>query len=126
MGGIRRRLGSFATGWLALQLAILVSVPTVLCTTMEATAASACTCSHEAGQACPMHHPSSSPAPAACSCGSATDPAAAIVASLLGPAAIPARVFDAVPVVVTADVPHSSVPHPPDTIIGPDAPPPRA
>ena len=84
---IRRIVG----GWLVIHLSSFVSVPIVLCATTQHLGSSAeCTCSHDDGAMCPMHHtvkPSKSKS-TSCSCRSSADPMSAIAASLVGPAAV--------------------------------------
>ena len=54
---IRPRLPRVAAGWLVFQLALLISVPTTLCCAMAGNAVAVeCTCDHNDGQMCPMHH----------------------------------------------------------------------
>jgi hypothetical protein len=93
MRRIRPQLSYIAGGWLVLHLCLLVSVPTALCATIAAhTIGAECTCDHEDGQMCPMHHTTSKAKASSdahsCSCRSTSDPDAAIAASLIGPAAV--------------------------------------
>src|SRR6476660_9699295 len=93
MPWIRPRLARVAAGWLVFQVALLVSVPTSLCSTTSATAsAAACTCDHADGEMCPMHHTRNrshdKSGTHSCSCRSTTDPMAALAAVLIGPPAV--------------------------------------
>src|SRR5690242_1934027 len=93
MDWTRPRLARVAAVWLVFQLALFVSVPTALCSTMTAGAVgAACTCDHADGQTCPMHHTRNSSRPVSrsrsCSCRSTTDPLALFAAALTGPPAV--------------------------------------
>src|SRR4051812_34889130 len=124
----RRQLGRIAGAWLALQLAVLAVVPTALAASMPAAAGTTCACPHGSGgtsAVCPMHHGARNTEPA-CSCRSTADPAAAIVASLLGPTAVLVPVTGAAPLVAASRVNRSPSRSSIDADIVPDAPPPRA
>ena len=125
----QRWIRRIVAGWLLVHLSSLVSVPLVLCATTTSLGTSAeCTCSHEDGTMCPMHHtvkPSKSKS-TSCSCRSSADPMSAIAASLVGPAAV----LTATPVPFTllrrgSGIGASTAPiH--DAYVVPIAPPPRA
>ena len=104
----------------------MTATPLGLCVA-SATAVSAeeCTCSHDDGQACPMH-PGAEKSKSSCSCRSTTDPSATVLASLLGPSAdLPAAMEVAEPVLFAQSVPQVES-SPIDAFALPDAPPPRA
>ena len=127
MQSLRRRLRRFAGGWLVFQLSALMSIPTALCLTMPTSATGAeCTCAHEDGQLCPMHHTRSKSNASSCSCRSTSDPIAAIAASLFGPSAVLTRTLASSDVTVSSDTPRSSDWSPIEMLVVPDAPPPRA
>src|SRR5262245_48473833 len=92
MRWIRPQLGRIAGAWLVFQVCLLVSVPAAVCSTTLAstTVAARCTCGHDNGDTCPMHHPASvSKTPSSsCSCRSSSDPIAVLAAALIGPAAV--------------------------------------
>jgi hypothetical protein len=127
----RPRLALVASAWLVFQLCMLVSIPTALCPATAAAAVGAeCTCEHGDGQMCPMHHKPSRAKSAneshPCSCRSTSDPAAAMAASLIGPAGVLAP-----PVALTARATIAVAlpafnPAPLDSFSVPDSPPPRA
>lgn len=96
--------------------------------------ATECTCNHEGGGMCPMHHTmhgsmaghsmsSSSPT---CSCRPSADPAAIMTASLIGQAAV----FAPIASLVVSERPSVALPslalQPIDSSFVPDPPPPRA
>jgi hypothetical protein len=127
----RPRLARVAAVWLVFQLALLLSVPTTLCCTASGNAAAVeCTCDHDDGQMCPMHHTRArshpSPASHSCTCRSTSDPLATLAAALVGPVAIVTPTvaveepFDVSAAVNRID---SRLPH--STRV-PDSPPPRA
>jgi hypothetical protein len=127
MQSMRLRLRRVAAGWLVFQLSLLMSIPTALCLTMPTSAIGLqCTCAHEDGQMCPMHHTRSKSNSPSCSCRSTTDPIAAITASLWGPSAVLTRTVASVDLVVTSDTPRISHWSPIEAFVVPDAPPPRA
>src|SRR6185369_8986503 len=86
MEALRRRLAWVACGWLCCQLSVLTAAPVSLLSAPHAAEAPGCTCIHGANAQCPMHHPAQ-PKPD-CQCRSTTDPGAATLVSLLGPAAV--------------------------------------
>jgi hypothetical protein len=127
MQSMRLRLRRVAAVWLVFQLSLLISIPTALCRTMPSSAtALECTCGHEDGQMCPMHHTRSKSNSQSCSCRSTTDPISAITASLWGPSAVLTRTVASVDVAVTSDTPRMSDWSPIEALVVPDAPPPRA
>jgi hypothetical protein len=131
MPRVRRRLACVAAVWLAWQVAVLVAVPTTLCAMMSASSLGVeCTCAHNDGELCPMHHTRTKSAAASatgsCSCRSTSDPLAGMTASLLGPLAVVA----APPVAIVALAADGSVAVSPAAplhwISVPDSPPPRS
>ena len=56
----------------------------------RASVSATCSCSNDDSQACPMHHPTDTTprSKSDCACRSTTDPAAAVLVSLVGPVAI--------------------------------------
>jgi hypothetical protein len=127
MQNMRLRLRCLAAGWVVFQLSLLMSIPTALCLTVPTSATGlVCTCAHEDGQKCPMHHTRSKSNSPSCSCRSTTDPMAAITASLWGPSAVLTRTVASVDLVVTSDTPRTSHWSPIEAFVVPDAPPPRA
>src|SRR3989442_11058276 len=120
-------LRRLAGGWLVMQLAVFVSIPTALCLNMSTSATGVeCTCAQSDGQMCPMHHTRSKANSPSCSCRSTADPAAAIIASLLGPSAVLTDAVEYVDVTATSETPGRSDWSPIDALIVPSAPPPRA
>jgi hypothetical protein len=88
---MRRFLPRIAGTWLLLQLAGLVCTPTALCATMRAAASvDTCTCSHDDGQTCPMHHPVRNANTKSCSCtnSSSDSTGVAAIASMIGTVAV--------------------------------------
>ena len=127
---MRPRLARVAGSWLVLHLCLLVSVPTVLRATTPASVDDVeCTCTHAEGQMCPMHRsPSKSRSTSnsePCWC-CASDPVAALGASLLGPSALlpPSTEPAAPPVSVNRTVRVTADPL--ESPFAPDSPPPRA
>jgi hypothetical protein len=86
---LRRRLACVAGAWLMSQVVLFAVAPGVLCA-MTPTGMSSvqCRCPEGAGQVCPMHHSEPKSTTKSCSCRSTSDGAAAIIASLFGPAAV--------------------------------------
>jgi hypothetical protein len=129
MRWIRPRLARIAGGWLVFNLCLLASIPTAIGAAISAGAVGAeCTCAHGDGQTCPMHHPQStnSTPDRSCSCRSASDPIAALAASLVGPAAVLATPASGIAQIdASAGLPAFS-PEPLDSSSVPDSPPPRA
>ena len=124
---VRHRLAWFAGGWLLSQLAVLTVTPSALRVEMPSAVASAqCTCSHGDVRACPMHHTTSNSKTRSCSCRSATDTAAAVIASLFGPAAVLTVPIDATEPAARLQRPVRLESRPLDSDLVPDAPPPRA
>jgi hypothetical protein len=135
MRWVRTNLARVACGWLVVRLAVFVSVPTVMCSSMAAGAMGVeCTCNHEGGGMCPMHHTMphasmashSMPSSHTCACKPSADPAAVMTATLLGHAAV----FAPIPFVVASERPSVATPGltflPIDSSFVPDSPPPRA
>src|SRR5436190_18561925 len=90
---VRPRLARVAAGWLVFQLALLISVPTTLCSMNAGHVLGAqCTCDHADRQMCPMHHTRTQSRGASgsqsCSCRSTSDPTGAVAAALSGPPAV--------------------------------------
>ena len=124
MTRLRRALGRLATALLLCQASVLAATPLSLCVeVMALTDAQACTCSHDDGQACPMHNPQpKSP----CSCRTANDSTAAAVLSLFGPSAVMTRATDVSLLALISRVTLNPDAVPFDTLVIPDSPPPRA
>jgi hypothetical protein len=87
MRSIRQSRAWLVAGWLLAQAAFATATPLGLCVAAGVAPAGECTCSHEDGRPCPMHPDAHKSAPS-CSCRSTTDPAAIIMASLVGPSAV--------------------------------------
>jgi len=127
MQSMRLRLRRVAAAWLVFQLSVLMSIPAALCLTMPSSATGLeCTCAHEDGQMCPMHHTRSKSNSTSCSCRSTTEPISAITASLWGPSAVLTHAVASVDLAVTSDMPRISDWSPIEALVVPDAPPPRA
>ena len=105
---------------------MLILAPSALCVSLQNTVAvNDCTCDHNDGQPCPMHHPapkSKSP----CSCRSTTNPDGAAIASLIGPIAIVPASVSFSPFTAGTDAVRRLVASPIESLAVPDAPPPRA
>jgi hypothetical protein len=127
MIAVRRRLGRLAGAWLVFQLCLVASVPTAACAGLPAAAHGAeCTCSHDDGQTCPMHHRTAKSTAKTCSCRSATDPVVVTIAGLWGPSAVlPTAIHVATPFVHPGFV-SSPTTFLAEALVLPDAPPPRA
>jgi len=128
MNWLRQRVSWLACGWLFCQLGTVTASPTVLCFDLaRASVPAACTCSHDDGTLCPMHH-SRGTRPTSksdCACRSTADPADALLRSLLGPTAVMTDVSrHAVPLFSSALHP-ISVLEPLSPFVVPDGPPPR-
>jgi hypothetical protein len=130
MRWMRSQLARIAGGWLVIHLCLLASVPTALSMGSSSAVALKCTCDHADGGMCPMHHSRSASALTtdhhSCACRGASDPVAAMAASLIGPVAVlsaststilPTNAVKSVPAFNPALLDSSSVP---------DSPPPRA
>jgi hypothetical protein len=131
MRWIRSQVARVAAGWLVFHACLLVSVPTTLCSTMSASAASAeCTCQHGDGQMCPMHHVRSKSITGSsshsCSCRSTSDPLAAMTAALIGPPALVEPGVSSIAPIVAAGNPPAFAADLLDSSSVPDSPPPRA
>src|SRR4029077_9643252 len=127
MQGLRRLLPRIAIGWLLFQLCIWTLTPTALCLSRErALAAVECTCPHESGQACPMHHPAQRLNTTPCSCRSTTNDAATVVSSLFGPTGVLAAPVSTSVVTAKSEGPLQLDSRPLDSHPDTDAPPPRA
>lgn len=127
---MRPQLARIAGGWLVFHLCLLISIPTIVCSTMSASTVGAeCTCDHGDGQMCPMHHTRSSSKVTAgshsCSCRSTSDPLTALVASLTGPAAVLAPSVSVIASTNLTAWTLSFNPAPLDASSVPDSPPPR-
>jgi hypothetical protein len=127
MRWMRSQHARIAGGWLVIHLCLLASVPTALCSMGSSSAVAVkCTCDHADGGMCAMHHSRSVSALTtdhhSCACRSASDPAAAMAASLLGPVAVlaasasailPTMAGTSLPAFNPAQLDSSSVPHSP-------------
>ena len=127
---MRPRLARVAAGWLILHFCLLVSVPAALCSMNSAVIALVeCTCAHGDGQTCPMHRTESKSKPApvsnTCSCRSASDPAAELASSLIGPTAVLALSASISAPISTAAWIRTFNPAPLESPSVPDSPPPR-
>jgi hypothetical protein len=128
---IRPRLAPVAAAWLVLQLAVLISVPTTLCSMNAGNVVGAeCTCEHVNGQMCPMHHTRTQSHGAsgshACSCRSTSDPMATLAAALSGPPAVLVAEMSSIASFDAAACAPIALAEPPAWISVPDSPPPRA
>jgi hypothetical protein len=124
---LRRRLAWVAGAWLMSQVALFAVAPSALCaTTLTGMASVQCTCPEGDGQVCPMHHPESKSNTKSCSCRSTNDSAAAIIASLFGPAAVLTAPINTAEPAASSRRPLRVESHPFDSYLVPDAPPPRA
>jgi hypothetical protein len=125
MGWIRQRVAWTVCGWLCCQLSVLTAAPLSLFANAPHAADSiSCTCVHGANAQCPMHHPAS-PKPDR-QCRNTTDPAAATLVSLLGPAAVlPAPACCVAPPSITKS-PNRQITQFISFLAVPDGPPPRA
>lgn len=111
--------------WLLCQASLAVLVPVSL-SAQTAALEQTCTCSHNDGQMCPMHHTKSKSSQPACSCRSTDDGFTATLASLLGTTAVLAPASAVVATVGTTDVLTSLDTTLFDASFNPDPPPPRA
>jgi len=115
----------FVGGWLIVQLCSLVSVPLVLCGAAQNPGSAAeCTCSHDDGGTCPMHHTTKTSKSKSCSCRSSNDPLSGVVASLMGDAAVLTAATE-IPWNPTASRITTAITSLHDVSVVPDAPPPR-
>jgi hypothetical protein len=122
---LRRVLGPLASIWLICQVAtVMVALP-VFWIQSAGAGELACTCSHGADGACPMHHKTSTGS-TLCSMQSAGDSGALMVRSLLGVVGlIPTRITTTVPAAAGTEPVIASATAT-DRPIPPDPPPPRA
>jgi hypothetical protein len=126
MRRLRAGLVRVVGGWLVCQVALLAVPPVVLCVGLpQDVAVTVCTCSHTDGRPCPMH-PTAPVSKRSCSCRGASEPGAAAMAALLGPAAVLPTAFRVIASVRHAGVVRPSVSLLSDWILIPDGPPPRA
>jgi hypothetical protein len=87
MTPLRRVLAPVTAVWLFCQVGTVASVPLALWITAADTHAEECTCGHEAGVMCPMHHkPAGRPAP--CAMHAANSSGTAVVTTLVGVAGL--------------------------------------
>ena len=126
---LRRRLARFAGLWLVCQLSVHTLVPvTAALATTSTDALVDCTCAHDEGQVCPMHHrlphSSSSKQTYLWRCANSADDAATL--SFLGPIALPLQAASAAPVIVRSGILSMPFTIPSDLAPVPNAPPPRA
>jgi hypothetical protein len=104
---------------------MLAVTPAAIClATPMHTEGIACTCVHGDDQACPMHHPLSTPKP--CSCRGNSDAGSAAVAALVGSPAVLPHAADSVPLLSVSEVSPRFMSRRADRPRVPDAPPPRA
>jgi len=87
MTRLRRALAPVTTVWLFCQVGTLVSVPLALWITASDPHQEECTCGHEAGVMCPMHHKTAG-RPAPCAMRAASSSGAAVVTTLVGVAGL--------------------------------------
>jgi hypothetical protein len=125
MRRLRQHFSWIVTAWLLCQASVAVLVPASLCARDIVGAQQACTCSHNDGQECPMHH-TRSKSPASCSCRSSNDGLTATLASLFGPAAVLTPGSAVVAIIATTDFGTNPDATLVDTSFNPDPPPPRA
>ena len=127
MRSIRRHLALIIGGWLVSQTFVLTVVPASMCAgAAVSTPEQACTCSHDGGQECPMHHRTAAKSKSSCSCRSTTDTTTLAIASLLGPIAVLPPAINVAAVFLSTDLNRSLVAPPIDVPALPEAPPPRA
>jgi hypothetical protein len=125
MWAVRQNLTRLAGAWLLCQALSLTFVPISLYAGASTPAVEqTCTCAHNDGQECPMHHTKSKSA-STCSCRSTSDAPSALL-PLFGPAAILVP-----PASIIAATVSSGVPTIPQAVafgssVNPDPPPPQA
>jgi hypothetical protein len=86
---LRRMLAPVTAVWLFCQVGTVASVPLALWLTASAPHEEQCTCGHEAGVMCPMHHKTTGrPAPAPCAMQAANSSGTAVVTTLVGVAGL--------------------------------------
>jgi len=129
MRWIRSQLAHVAAGWLVFQFSLLVSVPTTLCSMHGPNVAGVeCTCAHENGGMCPMHHSRTHVHGGThpCSCRSASDPMTALAAVFSGPPAVLAAEESSIASPDAGICVPAALVRPPAWISVPDSPPPRS
>jgi hypothetical protein len=88
MRRLRQHFVRIVGAWLLCQSFAMVAAPVSLCAYTSAGALEqVCTCAHEDGQECPMHHTTAKSRPS-CSCGGTADSLAETLASMFSPIAI--------------------------------------
>ena len=124
MAILRRRLAWVVCACLCVQLSLLTAAPLSLFTNAPHSDASmACTCVHPGATECPMHHPAKK---AGCECRNTTDPDAASLVSLIGPAAVLTSTSSQLAPPAITKSPVHSITQFIDFVAAPDGPPPRA
>jgi hypothetical protein len=124
MTWLRRMRGPLAAAWLLSQLGTVALIPTALWLDIATVDVLECTCTHGDHAMCPMHHRSSRPG--ACGMCDTSNPAIALVASLVGlpglaPPAESTQTAIRAGYRAPVDVSHESL-----RPVPPDPPPPRA
>jgi hypothetical protein len=125
MRTLRRQFSWIAGAWLLCQASSMILVPVSLCTEERAGVQQTCTCSHDDGKECPMHH-TKTKSKSSCSCRSTSDGPTAILASLLGPTAVLTSRTEVVATVASSRCFTNTEAVLFDASINPDPPPPRA
>jgi hypothetical protein len=124
---LRNHLARLACVWLLTQGVMLSISSAALCAGMRgAVGVIECTCDHDDGQTCPMHHTTTASKTKSCSCRGTDDGAAAVMASLFGPAAVLTVSINPVEPPADSRNPQRADSRPLDSSLVPDAPPPRA
>jgi hypothetical protein len=125
MGFKRHAAGRLAILWLVCQLSIAALSPVALCAQIPIRA-SACTCAHNDGQACPMHQSTEGKTRTGCSCSSTTDVPTAILGALLGTIAVLPSPSATIATSLTGELSWPALSLLIDRLVVPDAPPPRS
>jgi hypothetical protein len=129
MHWLRLRVWWLVPSWLLCQVVVMTASPSALCFELSRASATAeCTCSHDDGKLCPMHHTRGTRVPlkSDCGCRSTADPAAALLQSLLGPTAEMTDVSRHAAPLSSSALHPVSVLQPLNPFVIPDGPPPRA
>jgi hypothetical protein len=123
MRSVRRTLSPVAIVWLVSQVLAFALAPVSLCAMPSDAVAVQCTCAHDDGQPCPMHHhDTSSP----CSCRGTSDSAALAMLSLISPPALVVPSVSAPRPIASPSLAHAAVFTVADGVSLVDLPPPRA
>jgi hypothetical protein len=123
MRQLRRVLGPLAGSWLFCQIATLTVPPVTL--GLRSASELECTCPQGADSACPMHHQKTPAGARQCLLRSAADGAPSVLTSLLGPLGYLPSVTTPIRPVVGDSALVGEFTMVCDTVLTPDAPPPR-